>query len=189
MDERMDRTRLIDYLPPVMQKFAEMRQIMEVENAETDRMDSDMQRVLKNGFIADCDEWGIQKYEHILKIVPDASDTLELRRARVLIRWNHSVPYTYRTLVKKLNAICGVNNYSISGDLENYSLNITTKMDIPGQTKEVVETLGKILPENIAYSLNNRLMREIHGRAVLAGAVVRKSVVSISSELTGDALE
>lgn len=178
----MERTRLIDYLPPVMQDFAEMQEIMSVENKETDKIDSDMQRVLGNGFIAECDEYGIQKYEHILKIVPDINDTLELRKSRVLIHWNNSVPYTYRTLVKRLNAICGANNYTVSGNLENYMLNITTKMDIPGQTKEVEEALAKMLPENIAYSLNNKLLREIHGGVMLTGAVVRKSLVSISSE-------
>ncbi|MCI8338567.1 MAG: DUF2313 domain-containing protein [Lachnospiraceae bacterium] len=177
----MERTRLIDYLPPIMQDFAEMQEIMRVENKETDQIDLDIRRVLDNGFIADCDEWGIQKFEHILKIASDSSDALELRKSRVMIHWNDSVPYTYRTLVKRLNAICGVNNYTISGDLEDYALKITTKMDIPGQTKEVEEALGKILPENIAYSLNNKLLREIHGSVMLTGAVVRKSVISISS--------
>lgn len=178
----MERTRLIDYLPRVMQDFAEIQEIMKVENRETDQIDSNIRRVLDSGFIADCDEWGIQKYEQILGIVPDIGDTLELRKSRVMIHWNAFVPYTYRTLVKKLNAICGVNNYNISGDLENYMLNITTKMDVPGQTKEVEEALAKMLPENIAYSLNNKLLREIHGGVMLTGAVVRKSLVSISSE-------
>lgn len=177
----MERIRLIDYLPPVMQDFAEMQEIMGVENKETDQIDSDIRRVFDSGFIADCDEWGIEKYEQILGIVSDTSDTLELRKSRVMIHWNDSVPYTYRTLVKRLNAICGVNNYTISGDLEDYILNITTKMDIPGQTKEVEEALAKMLPENIAYSLNNRLLREICGGVMLAGAVVRKSVISIPS--------
>lgn len=178
----MDKIKLIDYLPPFMQQFAEIKEIMRVEDRELEGIDANVQRVLDNGFIEDCNEYGIQKYEHILNIIPDEGDTLELRRARVLIEWNSSIPYTYRALIRKLNAICGVNNYSVSGSLEDYELIISTKLEVQGQTKEVEILLMKMLPENIAVAIYNELSRKIEGKEIVAGAIVNNKTVSISSD-------
>ena len=150
----MIRKKLIDYLPPIMQNFSEIKQIMKVEQKEMDLLVINIQRVLDNAFIQDCDEYGIKKYEAILNILPATDDTLDLRKIRVLMRWNEFVPYTYRVLIRKLNIVCGVNGYDISKDLENYILLIELHLSVVRQREEVERFLERVIPMNINYQVS-----------------------------------
>lgn len=182
MAETIDRKKLIDYLPPIMQNFTEIKQITKVEQKETDALDYEIGKVLDNAFIEDCDEYGIKKYEKLVGATPTAQDTLESRKSRVLIRWNDFIPYSYRVLIRKLNIFCGVNNYDISGDLKNYELFISTHLSIIGQTTELEKMLDKMLPVPIVFTLFNDLEYELIGHAHSHGITVESKVITINSE-------
>lgn len=149
MVEFPDRKKLIELLSPFTQSFGEIQEIMRVEEKWMDKLKTGISKICNNAFIEDCDEYGIKKYEDLLGIIPEPKDKLETRKMRVLARWNNMVPYTYRTLVQQLNILCGVNNYDIDSDLENYmiSFSIYGKAD----TSEIKQRLDRILPVNIAY--------------------------------------
>lgn len=178
----MDRKKLIDYLPPIMQNFTEIKQITKVEQTEVNSLDFEIGRVLDNAFIEDCDEYGIKKYEKLVGVTPTAQDTLESRISRVLIHWNDFIPYSYRVLIRKLNIFCGVNNYDISGDLKNYELVIQTMLSLPGQSKELEIMLNKMLPLNISLSVLNDLEYELIGHAHSHGVTVETKAITINSE-------
>lgn len=182
MAETMDRKKLIDYLPPIMQNFTEIKQITKVEQTEVNSLDFEIGRVLDNAFIEDCDEYGIKKYEKLVGVTPTAQDTLESRKSRVLIRWNDFIPYSYRVLIRKLNIFCGVNNYDISGDLKNYELFISTHLSIVGQTTELEKMLDKMLPVPIVFTLFNDLEYELIGYAHSHGVTVETKAITINSE-------
>lgn len=178
----MDRKKLIDYLPPIMQNFKEIKEITNAEQKEVDLIDGEISKVLDNAFIEDCDEYGIKKYEKLVGVTPTAQDTLESRKLRVLIRWNDFIPYSYRVLIQKLNIFCGVNNYDISGDLKNYELFISTHLSIVGQTTELEKMLDKMLPVPIVFTLFNDLEYELIGHAHSHGVTVETKAITINSE-------
>lgn len=180
----MDRKRLIDYLPPIMQNFKEIKEITNAEQKEVDLIDGEISKVLDNAFIESCDEYGIKKYEKLVGVTPTAQDTLESRKSRVLIRWNNFVPYSYKVLIRKLNIFCGVNNYDISGDLKNYELVIQTMLSLPGQSKELEVMLNKMLPLNIALSVLNDLEYELVGYIHSFGVTIETKSITINSETT-----
>lgn len=182
MAETIDRKKLIDYLPPIMQNFTEIKQITKIEQTEVNSLDFEIGRVLDNAFIEDCDEYGIKKYEKLVGVTPTAQDTLESRKSRVLIRWNDFIPYSYRVLIRKLNIFCGVNNYDISGDLKNYELFISTHLSIIGQTTELEKMLDKMLPVPIVFTLFNDLEYELIGHAYSHGVTVETKAITINSE-------
>lgn len=182
MAETIDRKKLIDYLPPIMQNFTEIKQITKVEQTEVNSLDFEIGRVLDNAFIEDCDEYGIKKYEKLVGVTPTAQDTLESRKSRVLIRWNDFIPYSYRVLIRKLNIFCGVNNYDISGDLKNYELFISTHLSIVGQATELEKMLDKMLPVPIVFTLFNNLEYELIGHAHSHGVTVETKAITINSE-------
>lgn len=155
MDDLVQRKNLIQYLPDFMKQFGELREITRVEDYQFVRMDRKMQSVLNNAFIEDADEYGIQKYESLLGVVPDAEETLESRKRRVLLYWNNAVPYTYRVLIAKLNTYCGINGYDIDMDLENYSISLSIygKTDI----SEIEQFLENALPQNIVYNVRSSI--------------------------------
>lgn len=178
----MERKKLIEYLPPFMRDFAEIKEIMNVEDAELDILNKKMWSVLDNCFIEDCDEYGIKKYENILGIIPLAEDTLESRKIRVLNRWNDTIPYTYKVLIRKLNIFCGVNNYEITGNLKDYELVITTSLSYIGQANELDIMLDKVVPVNMNITSNNNLTREINGTAFMIAATIQKNTFTITTE-------
>lgn len=158
LDDSINRSRqLTEYLPLFMQQFKEVKEIMRVQDLEFERIASATEKVLNNAFIENCDEYGIKKYEDLLGIVISAEDTLETRKSRVLLRWNNEIPYTYRVLIAKLNSYCGVNNYSLQGDLTRYEVNICTHFRVPEQMKELENLLETILPMNIAFEIVNEV--------------------------------
>lgn len=183
MGDLVQRKQLIKYLPDFMKRFREFQEIMRVEDLQFDRMDLNLQAVLNNAFIADADEYGIRKYETILRIIPSADDTLELRRSRVLLRWNDYAPYTYRVLVSKLNILCGVNNYTITGDPSNYCVHFETKLKLFGQVKELEKLFELILPVNIYYESMNSLECNINEGVILGTDVRCVREITVTNDL------
>lgn len=157
MAEMTDRKKLIEYLPDFMRNFSEIKELMRVTNIESDRIYPLIGRNLDEAFIEDCSQYGIRKYENCLHIIPDESESLETRKMRVLMRWCDYSPYTVRVLVNKLNMICGVNNYDLQVDFENYHFKVVTELGTYGSIDELAYMFESILPENIFYESVNVL--------------------------------
>lgn len=158
MADTRERKKLIEYLPAFMQQFVEMKEIMKMEDIEVDRIESNIQKVLDNAFLKDCDEYGIKKYEELLQITPDKEDTLEARRVRILLRWNDTLPYTWRTLKRKLDIYCGENQYVLKNDLEHYKIHLHTYFYERWQMDGLKEILEPMLPMNIMLAYLNTMI-------------------------------
>lgn len=178
-----DRKKLIEYLPPFMQSFKEIQEICRVENARVNEIDKDIARLLDEAFISDCDGYGIRKYENMLGILPEAADSLEDRKARVLVRWNDFIPYTFRALVQRLNTYCGVNNYDLECDFENYELMISTHLTHPTAVRELEKTIDRMVPLNMHYETLNDIYHEINAVVYGAGAAIAGIQSTITTEI------
>gem|GEM_PF-386953 len=181
-DDVTPRKRLIDYLPPFMQDFAEIKAIMHTENPELDRAWHDIQMPLADAFILDCDEYSIKKYETFVGITSNPEDTLDSRKARVLIWWNNFIPYTYRVLVRRLNSLCGTGNYEIYGNLEDYELFIATHLMFSGQVESLEHLLEQIVPMNMNFGSENEFICTINGLMGCAGGVCTIEKITITSD-------
>ncbi len=178
----MTRKRLLDYLPPFMQDFAEIKAIMKTEQPELDRAWLDIQIPLADAFIMDCDEYGLKKYEAFVGVIPGPEDTLDERRARVLIWWNNFIPYTYRVLVRRLNDLCGIGNYEITGSLENYELFLKTNLMLSGQMQSLEHLIIQMVPMNMNCGTDNELICDADGFMGCAGGVCSIEKVVITSD-------
>ena len=180
-----ERKRLLDFLPPFMQTFKEIIAITGTEQIWMDQADINIAQIIDNAFIETCDEYGIRKYENLLKIKPDATDTLADRKARVLIRWNNEIPYTLRVLIQKLNTCCGVNNYELQGDLENYDLTVYTHLSLASAIEEVEKTVDRMMPMNMHFETFNDLVVNIGGN-MYGGVVTDTSIIETTTSATGE---
>lgn len=178
MAEVPERRALIDYLPPFMQTFKEFKEITGAEQVDMEQANLDIGRIIDEAFIEDCDEYGIKKYESIIGILPEDTDTLADRKARVLIRWNDTLPYSYRALIQRLNSCCGVNNYDITADLENYEISVYTHLTLTTSIEEVEKTIDHMLPMNMHYETFNDLIVDISSD-MYNGAAIVTSITSI----------
>lgn len=71
---------------------------------------------------------------------------LKSRRMRVRNRWFNKLPYTIRTLTEKVKQIVGDSyNFTISGNLKDYELNLTVYTLSDSQNKELEYLLSVII--------------------------------------------
>ncbi len=162
---------LVSYLPPFIAEFREINSTLTAENPEFKIVWEAADRVLKNEFIATADEYGISRFERILKIYPSTEDTLESRRARVQARWFASLPYTWRMLLEKLISICGENGFTISKDFLFYKINLEVNLDIFGQVEELERIIDSMIPCNMIVISLNEIPCGAAGFAFIAGGV------------------
>lgn len=162
---------LLSYLPPFLQEFKENRETLEAENPEFVLVWNGADRVLRNEFIETADESGISRFENILKITPSGSDTLEIRRRRVLFRWFNKIPYTLRYFLERLAAICGDSNFTVTKEFLHYSIDITTRLEWPGQTAELDRLIEEMMPCNMVTVSINKIPCISTGNIYTAGTV------------------
>ena len=123
----LDR-KLIDYLPPVLQRVMEFAAITGAQQPEIDAAWDALNLVMDNQFIDTATEAGVTLWEQELNIVPLASDTLEDRKQRLKTAWTYGVVYTYNWLVNWLKNSCGESNPLPT--IKDYTLRVSLPVSV-----------------------------------------------------------
>lgn len=174
---------LVSYLPPFMQSYKEPVAALEAENPEFSLMWSATDRCLRNRFISTADEYGISRFEKMLKIYPTADDTLESRRSRVQSKWFNTIPYTWRVLLQKLLVLCGDSDFEVTGDFKTgYTLYIDTDLELYGQVEELENIINTMIPENLVVVSKNSIPCNIKGAVLFGGGIVQTEMLNITND-------
>ncbi len=172
---------LLKHLPLFIQEYREIRTIMNSENPEFQSAENETEIIFNNQFIQSCNIKGIAKFESLMGIIPEPDDTLESRISRVLTRWNDTVPYTFIVLCQKLDTLCGKNNYEIIRDIDKYTMNITTHLELTGQAEELDYILDYMIPANIAMTVDNKIyLNMTDGTTKLASGITFCNMIEIT---------
>lgn len=165
---------LTSYLPEFMQSYTEPMSALEAENPEFAIMWKAVDRLLYNRFISTADEYGISRFEKMLGIYPQITDTLEVRRMRVQNRWFNAIPYTIRALAERIAKLLDEEqSFSIWSDFkEAYTLVITLYMLNDSKAEEVQYILSTMIPENIVTSI---ICENVHLGKIYFGAVMHEA--------------
>lgn len=175
---------LLAYLPPFMQDFTEIAATLNAEDPEFVVVWDSADRVLKNQFIATADEYGISRFEKILKILPFKEDTLESRRSRVQNRWFNDMPCTLRTLVYRLTTLCADHGFTLTKYFTDaYTLEIYTDLELFGQVEELERIIGSVIPCNLVVKSTNYIILNAAGAVSLGGTIVQNQNFVVSTEL------
>lgn len=172
--------RLLSYLPPFLQEYRELKEILNAEEPEIDKLIQEIQQIKDNQFILSCNEQGITKFEKILKIVPNPDDNLEGRISRVIARWNDGIPYTYKGLIEKLDILCGVGNYTLNANFDEYKLEIITHLELSSQIEELGYFLSYIIPANMILESKNELFINLNATVKLAVGIASCETFELS---------
>lgn len=148
----MDR-RLIDYLPPFVQEYREVKAIMDAEQISTETAWADAENVLADQFVQEATEKGIARYEKILNIIPKGNYTLDERKFNVLAKMNEQLPYTEAQLKSSLAALCGEEGYFLKIDANDYTVTVKLVLANENNIESVKELLYKMLPANMKYTV------------------------------------
>ncbi|MFC4355298.1 putative phage tail protein [Chryseomicrobium palamuruense] len=178
--------RLLDYLPPYVQDYREIREIMNTENPEFQLVADESERILNNQFILTSDEVGIVRFERLLKIFPSPDDTLKSRISRVMARWNDVVPYTYKALIEKLIFLSDGMNFTINAEFNEYRMEIITHLELPGQVDELQNLLGYMIPVNLELTSSNEIYCDSEGEGKIAAGFVSFNMFELSDAYNAD---
>lgn len=174
---------LVSYLPPFMQSYKEPVAALEAENPEFSLMWSATDRCLRNRFISTADEYGISRFEKMLKIYPTADDTLESRRSRVQSKWFNTIPYTWKVLLQKLLVLCGDSDFEVTGNFKTgYTLYIDTDLELYGQVEELENIINTMIPENLVVVSKNSIPCNIKGAVLFGGGIVQTEMLNITND-------
>lgn len=147
---------LWESMPPYLKKFREMNLLFAAEQPEFEGLMDACRRTLENMFIQTAHHEGLARFEKLLNIYPSEHDSLDSRRARVMIQWIDLIPYTTRTLKDKIANIQG--NDKIEINFSNpYEITITTRLEKHGQVDNLAFLLKAVLPCNLAVVSDNIL--------------------------------
>lgn len=141
--------KLIDYLPHFMKDYVELRQIMEAEQPEVDALWVACENALADQFIMDATEYGVKRWENMLKVTPKDTDSVDERKFRILTKLNQELPYTLTKLKEALITLCGVDGFSI--DLQPTAYHIEVKLAVSNKNnyQDVVNLVSKMIPANL----------------------------------------
>lgn len=148
----MDR-KIIDYLPPYLTTYKEIRAIMDAEQPEFELAWSYAEDTLNNQFVQDSSLTGILRMEAILGIVPKETDTLDERKFRILVKLNEQLPYTLPVLEEQLKRMCGENGYKVILSADKYLLNVKLALSNESNYQDVCEMLRRVVPANMIMSV------------------------------------
>ncbi len=150
-------TRIIEiekYWADVVRNTAEFQQIANAQNPELNTLAQCIQRILQDAFINDATEYGVERWEKMLKIAPALTDTLETRKVRILTYLSFKTPYTWRTLEQMIVSYVGENNYTMNYVNDTSVLTIRVRTDDINQFELIGTLLKEVLPQNIIVDLD-----------------------------------
>lgn len=149
----MDRN-LIDYLPQVLKEVRELKLLLQSEQVEIANLWGSIDNALNDQFVIDATEYGVERWEKILGIIPKATEPLDARKFRILTRLNEQLPYTMRSLKQQLEALCGKDGYSIELYNDTYTIEVKVNLIAKSNFDDVDALLQRVVPANMVIDLS-----------------------------------
>lgn len=143
-----------NYAPPVIMSSPQVKQIAVIEEAELTEEWKTLKIVLDDSFIETLSEEGIKRWEGIMKITPNISDTLKERRYRIKVRYNERLPYTKRRLYLLLTSLCGENGFTLNIEHNVYTVTVKVALTVKKMFEEVKALLLRILPAEMVLGID-----------------------------------
>ena len=141
---------LIDYLPEFLRNVREYKAILtDAVQPEVVELFQSIDNALNDQFIPDATEYGVSRWEKMLKINPKATQTLDERKFTILTMMNSQLPYTSKSLEKRLEVLCGKGEYSVELNAQNYTLKVRIALTSRSKYTDVENMLEKIVPANM----------------------------------------
>lgn len=143
-------SKINDYLPKVLQPILEFQQINSDLDVELNNINTLIKDIEKEVIVQTATEYGIKKWENALGIIPSDSDSLEVRRFRIINILTSKLPYTIRWLRSKLTEIVGAESgWTLNIDNNNYTITIVLSGLDTKLMLEVEKQLRNAIPSNM----------------------------------------
>lgn len=144
---------LLERLPSFLQEIAEFKELTDAEQPEFDEVAAAVRDLPNQLFVFNMGEIGVERWEKILHIPSKATETIEERRNRVVMKLMAQTPYTYRRLLEMLEQACGKDGFIVELDAANYSLTVKVAVTRAANYPDVVELVENVAPANLLVTV------------------------------------
>lgn len=153
----MGNKRIVDinvYWPEIIRDTTQFGQIAVAENPEFNKLSECIFRVLEDSLLIKGDnedetgatEYGVSRWESMLRIVPSAGDTLDDRKARILTQLNLKLPYTWRVLQQLIESSVDDDRCYINYDNDTQKLYVEA---IETSHEKIDDLASRVVPMNL----------------------------------------
>ena len=149
----------IKYLPELLQPIQDFQGLNDAYKAELKDLYEACAVLFDDQFISTASETILAKWENHLGILPNATDTLDERRFRILAKLNDTPPYTERYLKNKLIELCSDGEFELEIDIPNYTVRVGVTVSSLANTETINAWLRELLPANLLLSVYQVLAR------------------------------
>lgn len=156
-----------EYLPPIIKELEQIQIISDVEDEILQTQWEAVNMIIDDQWIETATQRGIKRREKILNVQPYSDATLEERRQRVLALWFSYIPYTYRTLKKILDMLCGEEKYTLELFPNIYTLKLEIELENKTVSTDIVNLVTEMIPANLIFIYNTNF--EIKDLTVYVG--------------------
>lgn len=168
-------------VPPFVRQMREMAELFRAEQPEIDRMEADLEELLKQFYIKSA-TYALDNWEEEFSLPRDSGLTLRQRRERILAKLNSSVPATVKMLENLVLQTLSAKAVTIVERPAQYHFDIYVNTDYLIDTLAVADdAVRRARPAHLSYHFINRLIRESGSRIYvgIAGGYIgiRKGVV------------
>ena len=143
----------IKYIPLEMQNIKEYNALGATGDIELGTAKNDMNAVANNHNLSTLNEYGCTRMEKIMGIETDVTKSVEARRFTIIAKANNTIPYTLRTLQRKIETVLGNNKFRVSLENETYTLTISLFLENQSKMDEIKNEIVGMIPCNIILKL------------------------------------
>lgn len=167
----MYERRLIDYIPHIIRDVKEYKAILnDGEETEVESLWTFLDYAMQDQFIMYSTEYGVSRWEKLLKITPKATATLEERKFTILTKINEQIPFTITTLEEQLKSLCGgEQNYRVELDANAYHLKVLIAVAAKSMYDDIGLFLRRIVPANLTIEMGYLYNRHMDFRPFTHG--------------------
>lgn len=140
---------LVGYLPPLLADVRELAKICALEQPLFDTAKEDLANVQREQFAVICGEYGLSRWEAMLKITPREGADEEERTRAVLFRLNEQLPFTLQKLEMLLGLVSPENSCELALDYDERRLDVGLSLYCKPVERLITEVLHRTLPANI----------------------------------------
>lgn len=144
---------MLGALPEVLQRVQEFERICEIEQPMFDAAWAAVQKVLDEQFAYSCGEYGLQRWEKLLQIVPRQEADADERVRAVLFRLNEQLPFTMKKMAQLLDLVAPEGGYELQLKREERELQVKVALQCKPVERLIREVLERAVPANILWSL------------------------------------
>lgn len=147
-------SKINEYLPKILQPIVEFQQINSDLDVELTNINKLINNIENEVIVQTASEYGIKKWENTLGLIPSDSDSLEVRRFRIINILTSKLPYTLRWLQGKLTQIVGSESgWTLNIDSNHYIITIILSGLDTKLMLEVEKQLRGAIPANMELEI------------------------------------